>query len=342
MSRLLNTLVLVLTGLAASHNTHASPVGVFPGLDGLFDTSDGVVVMDLYRLSATYSRTLPGMPLPYDGRVRKCLKGDIPVSEDLFTVGVHSFPITRAGDEKLGRGPHETRVPGRYVLFLRKVKIPDKGVKYVTHACEGSSLEISSRPGLHEYDLDGVELVSALLRDHILEKQRELKRLRKMVALVTEKEVPNKGIDANMLAQEAKPGPNRATLPLVPVFSTALDGPEFTLDYLNDTNDAVKTIDLLQGSSATLDGQVYPHGMIPGSAGKPMLEPGETLSRTINLKQYLPFAKFKQMGYSKTLKRWRWKTPLKPGKHTLLVKFGDKEYGPITFLWKGDVPLLCE
>ena len=234
MSRLLNTLVLVLAVLAASQKTHAVPIGVFPGLDGLFDTSDAVVVMDLYWLSATRSTILPGMPLPYDGRVRKCLKGDIPVSEDLFTVGVHSFPITRVGDEQLAHGPVDTRVPGRYVLFLRQVKSPEKGVKYVTHTCEGSALEISRRPGLHEYDLEGVELVSALLRDHVLQKQRELKRLRKMVALVTEKEVPNKGIDADVPAQEAKPGPNRARLPLVPVFSTALDGPEFTLDYVNE------------------------------------------------------------------------------------------------------------
>jgi len=149
------------------------------------------------------------MPLPYDGRVRKCLKGDIPVSENIFTVGVMSLPIAHVVDEKLGRGPYvlslgsvETRVPGRYVLFLRKAKSPDKVVKYFTHHCEGSTLEISRRPGLHEYDLEGVELVSALLRDHVLEKQRELKRLRKMVALVTEKEVPNKRIDVDQPKME--------------------------------------------------------------------------------------------------------------------------------------------
>lgn len=143
-------------------------------------------------------------------------------------------------------------------------------------------------------------------------------------------------------AQEAESAPNRATLPLGPVFSTALDGPLFTLDYVNDTNDSVSTVGLLQGSSVTLDGRVYPHAIVPGIAGKPMLEPGEKLSPLIILNNYLPSAKFKKMGYSKTLERWRWKTPLKSGKHTLLVKFGDKEYGPITFLWMGDVPLLYE
>lgn len=145
-----------------------------------------------------------------------------------------------------------------------------------------------------------------------------------------------------LLAQEAKPAPNRATLPLVPVFSTALDGPEFTLDYVNDTNDAVKIIDLWQGSSVTLDGQVYPRGLLAGIAGNWIVEPGQTISFTINLRQYLPGARLKKMGYSKTLKRWRWKTLLKSGNHTLFVMFGEKEYGPITFVWRGDVPLLYE
>jgi len=145
-----------------------------------------------------------------------------------------------------------------------------------------------------------------------------------------------------LLAQEPKSAPNRATLPLVPVFSTALDGPEFTLDYVNDTNDSVSTIDLWEGSSATLDGKVYPHGFLPGMAGNPIIEPGQTISLTINLRQYLPDARFKKMGYSKTLKRWRWKTLLKSGNHTLLVMVGDKEYGPITFVWRGHVPLLYE
>jgi hypothetical protein len=129
------------------------------------------------------------------------------------------------------------------------------------------------------------------------------------------------------LPQEARPALDKATLPLIPVFSTAQDGPEFTLDYVNDTNDAVGTIDLLQGSSVTLDGKV---------------DPGQTISVTIDLSQYLPGARLKRMGYSKTLERWRWKPLLKSGKHTLLVTVGEKEYGPITFIWRGDVPLLYE
>ena len=81
MSRLLNTLVLVLTVLAASQNTHAFPIGPFPGLDVLFDRSDAVVVMDLYWVSTPGQGAISGVAIKYDGTVRKCLKGDIPVSE---------------------------------------------------------------------------------------------------------------------------------------------------------------------------------------------------------------------------------------------------------------------
>jgi len=140
-------------------------------------------------------------------------------------------------------------------------------------------------------------------------------------------------------AQEAKPAPNKATLPLVPVFSTALDGPEFTLGYMNDTNEAVNIPALLRGSSAALDGKVYPRTSVK-FVGNPSLPPGQTKLLSITLAGYLP--KWEKKGYSKLLKRWRWKPPLKSGKHTLLVKVGDKEYGPITFLWEGDVPLLYE
>ena len=145
-----------------------------------------------------------------------------------------------------------------------------------------------------------------------------------------------------LLAQEPKSAPNRATLPLVPVFSTALDGPEFILYYVNDTNDGVNISDLWQGSSLTLDGKVYPGRLLPGIAGKLKIEPGEGISRTVNLRQYLPDDMFEKMGYSKTLKRWRFKTLLKSGNHTLLVMVGEKEYGPITFHWRGHVPLLYE
>ncbi|MBL7042420.1 MAG: hypothetical protein ISR77_27530 [Pirellulaceae bacterium] len=46
--------------------------------------------------------------------------------------------------------------------------------------------------------------------------------------------------------------------------------------------------------------------------------------------------------YSKKLKRWRWNAPLESGRHTLMVEVGGETYGPITFDWNGDLPLLYE
>jgi len=142
-----------------------------------------------------------------------------------------------------------------------------------------------------------------------------------------------------LLAQELSPANRKGVQPLVPVFSTALDSPKFVLDYSNDTNEAVDIPGLLRGSSVVLDGKVYPRTGVK-FVGNPSLGPGRTKSFTITLAAYLP--KWEKKGYSKTLKRWRWKSPLKSGRHTLLVKLGDKEYGPITFVWEGDGPLLYE
>jgi hypothetical protein len=140
-------------------------------------------------------------------------------------------------------------------------------------------------------------------------------------------------------AQQAGPVISKRAQPLVPVFSTALDSPTFTFDYVNDTNEAVVIPDLLLSSSATLDGEVFPStGVL--FVGNANLSPGRTIPLTITLAEYLP--NWERKGYSDLLKRWRWKAPLKSGKHTLLIKFADKEYGPVTFLWDGDTPLLYE
>ena len=142
-----------------------------------------------------------------------------------------------------------------------------------------------------------------------------------------------------LIAQEPKLEPDSAMLPLVPVFSTAQDSPAFTLDYVNDTSESVNIMGLMQNMSGTLDGKVYrSKGILyvgPGS-----LPPGGTQSINIGPTSFLRGAEKKK--YSTVLKRWRWKSPLESGKHTLLVRFGEKEYGPITFHWDGDVPFLYE
>ena len=144
---------------------------------------------------------------------------------------------------------------------------------------------------------------------------------------------------ASLGEQGAKPVSGQAPLLLAPLFSTALDGPEFTLNYRNDTSEPVDIIDLLAGSYATLDGRVYPRTSV-AFVGNPDVAPGQTWAGNVSLAEYIPG--WEKKAYSETLKRWRWKIPLDSGRHTLSVTLGAKEYGPIAFVWKGDVALLYE
>lgn len=143
-----------------------------------------------------------------------------------------------------------------------------------------------------------------------------------------------------LLAPQVEPEMNKEARLLVPVFSTALDSPNFTLDYVNDTSESVAIMDLLLASTVEIDGRMYPRTGVKLVGGDQSLRPGQRTSFSITLGEYLP--NWEKKGYSEILKRWRWKPPLKSGIHTLLVKVGDKEYEPITFHWKGDLPLLYE
>jgi len=143
----------------------------------------------------------------------------------------------------------------------------------------------------------------------------------------------------NLPAQEAKPDSDEARLPLVSVFSTAQDGPEFSIEYVNDTNKVVSITNLLNSSTVTLDGAVYPH-IVLKYVGNSTLSPGQTISIPIDLGSYLP--NWLKRDFSTVLKRWRWEAPLESGRHTLLVNFGGRVYGPTTFMWNADVPLLYE
>lgn len=146
-------------------------------------------------------------------------------------------------------------------------------------------------------------------------------------------------IMGGLLAQEGKPASRKGTRPVVPVFSTALDSPKFIIDYTNDTGEALDIAELLMRSSVVFDDKEYRCTGYKGTGGW-QLAPGKTKTFTIGLSSYMPG--WEQKGYSRKLKRWRWQPPLESGRHTLLVKFGNNEYGPITFVWDGDVPLLYE
>lgn len=88
-----------------------------------------------------------------------------------------------------------------------------------------------------------------------------------------------------------------------------------------------------------IDGTTYTRHTLK-FAGNSNLGPGKKHSFTIDLASYLPPGERK--GYSKALKEWRWSIPLESGRHTITINLDKKEYGPITFIWKADVPLLYE
>lgn len=134
-----------------------------------------------------------------------------------------------------------------------------------------------------------------------------------------------------------KRAPDR--LPLTPVFAAALDGPEFVAEFENQSPRVINIPEALQASSIVLDGKTYKRQSVL-FAGNASLRPDVSLPITVEMGSYL--VGFQRKEYSASLKRWRWKSPLTSGKHTLLLNLGGKEYGPITFIWNADTPLLTQ
>jgi len=118
---------------------------------------------------------------------------------------------------------------------------------------------------------------------------------------------------------------------LVPVMSTMQDSPEFVVDFTNDTGSEVDITVLLEKSVAVLDGKDYSRHTIK-FVGNPALKPGRTHTVRISLAEYLPGST--KLGYSAEAKRWRWRIPVAEGRHTLLLKLGNRQYGPVAFAWE--------
>jgi hypothetical protein len=148
------------------------------------------------------------------------------------------------------------------------------------------------------------------------------------------------GAGSGLPGEHPKPDGNEGR-PLIPVFSSAMDGPQFTLDYTNDTDTAQDLTELMGASSILLDGVEHRRQVIK-FVGNANLPSGRTHSFQVDLGSYMPRDGWQKHGYSKKLKRWRWKGPLESGRHTLSVKLGNKQYGPITFYWDDQLPLLYE
>lgn len=128
-------------------------------------------------------------------------------------------------------------------------------------------------------------------------------------------------------------------LKVCPSFSSAMDSPFFTVEFTNNETRTLDLTDLLKNESIILDGQEYPRRVVRFT-GNPILKPNSQWKHTIGIDEFFPDSE--KQKYSKKLERWRWKSSLKSGKHTLIVKFGGKESSIIEFIWDDSKPFLYE
>jgi hypothetical protein len=113
-------------------------------------------------------------------------------------------------------------------------------------------------------------------------------------------------------------------LPLLAQFSTNGSGAAFMLDYTNDTEKDFDTALYRTSAHLILDNLDYRTQPVT-LTGNYSLEPGKSRSFSFHLSDFM---------VTKDTEVW----PLKPGRHTILIKFGGKDYGPLTFDWRGDSP----
>jgi hypothetical protein len=126
---------------------------------------------------------------------------------------------------------------------------------------------------------------------------------------------------------------------LVPRFSTVMDNPQFQVDYMNESEEIKSRPKLIETSAIVLDGKEYANPVVM-FAGNPRLSPGEHWIFDVDLGGYLPSGEKQQ--YSSTLKRWRWKNSLQPGKHTIVLRLDGRESEPLEFYWDTQFPLLYQ
>lgn len=129
------------------------------------------------------------------------------------------------------------------------------------------------------------------------------------------------------------------SLNIYPSFSSTLDSPLFEIEFTNSSTTTLDILELLKNESIILDGIEYTRQIVL-FGGNSKLEPNTNWQHTFSVDEFILGSK--KQKYSKNLKRWRWKSSLKSGKHTLIVKFGGKESNLIEFVWDDSEPFLYE
>jgi RNA polymerase sigma factor (sigma-70 family) len=102
---------------------------------------------------------------------------------------------------------------------------------------------------------------------------------------------------------------------LIPVFKKTSGGWHFAATYRNTSADEVDLPTLLKESSVVLDGKEHARQGVK-FGGRSNLHPDESWTFTIEMTNYL--------GQDETLSE---------GRHTLTLKFGGQEFGPVEFVW---------
>lgn len=126
-------------------------------------------------------------------------------------------------------------------------------------------------------------------------------------------------------------------LKVYPSFTTAMDTPAFVVEFTNHEDKKLYLPEVLNKETIILDGQEYSRKVLVFK-GIAYLEPGALWKHTIDINEFLFNSERQQ--HSPALGRWRWQSPLKSGKHTLIVRFGGKESPLLEFEWDGTIPFL--
>jgi hypothetical protein len=109
--------------------------------------------------------------------------------------------------------------------------------------------------------------------------------------------------------------PKDRALPLTPAFRQDAGGWRFVATFKSTGAADVDLPTLLQESSLVLDDKVFPRKVVR-FGGRSNLSPGESWSFIVEMGEYLG-----------------WDAPLAEGRHSLRLRFGGQEFGPVDFIW---------
>jgi hypothetical protein len=129
---------------------------------------------------------------------------------------------------------------------------------------------------------------------------------------------------ATTTAQPAEPTRKvEMPLPLLPQFSAdKAGGASFSFDFTNESEKVLDASIYRLSARLIYDGQDY-RTVSTTLAGNYNITPGKTRSFSLSLTDF-------------TLVNDKDVWPLKSGRHTVVIRFGGKQYGPLLFDWRSD------